>query len=153
MIVSKKLHHGIRTLKSWMQKGTSVASYREWSALNGLAEYHAGASGFIQDAHKNMENCSKIGDMINNLPAEIRQILPAELKIEVSRQLALNEAWMDHAESFIFEEARIESTEGVFFPDEEKVQSLISRAAEQKVINKKIAVEKANVVVLFPMVN
>jgi hypothetical protein len=151
MIVSKKLHHGIRTLKSWMQKGTSVASYKEWSALNGLAEYHAGASGFIQDAHRNMESFSKIGDMINNLPVEIRRILPADLKIEISKQMALNEAWMDHAENFIFEEARTESEEGIFFPDDEKVESLISRAAEQKNIDKLECSERSKVILLFPM--
>lgn len=128
---STQLHDGIRTLRTWMKQGSSPATVNEWRALGGLSEFHAAASGFLKDAHQNLERSVKICDMVNNLPVEIRNILPDQLKLEVCKQMALSEAWMRHAESFIYEEPRVDSDPGPTPIDASKVKSLVDRAASR----------------------
>jgi len=130
--LSKSVVRGMSKLQSRMRAGELNMTPEESSAIGGAAEFHAIAGGFLQDAHENMGRSRKIGDMVQALPPEIRSILPDELKREVAKQNALCEAWMAHAESFVYDEAVIESDMDITDHVGDNVESLISRANNRK---------------------
>lgn len=132
MPLSKSMIKSMDKLKSRMRAGELNMTREEYSALGEVSEFHAIAKGFLEDAHENMSRSRKISDMVEALPVEVRSILPDELKLTVAKQKALCEAWMSHAESFIYDDAVIESDMDVTESVDENVTSLISRAKNRK---------------------